>query len=139
LLLGSVVIIAFRVSRSWASAVFLIVFASLVRFAGGLYSGEAIGKGDALFALCSGGTVVTAFILSADPASGPKSRLGILCTTVLTAVLAWLIRYPGSELYGCFFAVVLVNALTPVVRLLEYRRFYFQKPRVAEADPEARK
>jgi electron transport complex protein RnfD len=94
-------------------------------------------NGDALYALCSGGTIVAAFILAAEPASGAKSRLGTLLATILGAFLAWFFRYRGFELYGCFFALALVNALTQMLRLFEGRWFYSRKRRIADAAPEA--
>ena len=132
LLLGTILITAFRVGRSWTPAVFLAVFAVLVRVSGGLASGGLLWQGDALFALCSGGTIAAAFILAAEPASGAKSGAGTLFVTALGAFLSWVFRYIGLERYGCFYALALVNALTPAIRLFEGRLFYLRKKRAAE-------
>jgi electron transport complex protein RnfD len=133
LLLGTILITAFRVSRSWAPAVFLAIFAVLVRSLGGPVSGGLLRQGDVLFALCSGGTIAAAFILAAEPASGAKSGGGVLFVTALGAFLSWVFRCIGLELYGCFYALALVNALTPALRIFEGRLFYSRKKHAGEA------
>ncbi|MDR1251558.1 MAG: RnfABCDGE type electron transport complex subunit D [Treponema sp.] len=131
LFLGVILITAFRVGRSWAPAVFLAVFAILVRFAGAV---DALPwEGDVLYALCSGGVIVTAFILAVEPVSGAKSGAGVLFTMVLAAILSWIFRYKAFELYGGFLAIALVNAFTPVIRLLEGQLLYSRKKRMKEA------
>lgn len=132
LLFGTIVITAFRVSRSRTPAVFLAVFAVLVR-AGAPAVGGLLWQGDVLFALCSGGTIAAAFILASEPASGAKSGAGVLLVTALGAFLSWVFRYIGLELYGCFYALALMNAFTPVVRLFESRLFYSRKGCAGEA------
>jgi electron transport complex protein RnfD len=129
LLLGTVVITAFRVSRSWAPALYLGVFALLVRIFGALPFGGLLWNGDVLFGLFSGGTFAAAFLLAADPATGAKSKGGILVTVVLGAFLSWIFRYQGLESQGAFFAAALVNAATPLIREFERRRFYSQPRR----------
>ncbi|MDR1058277.1 MAG: RnfABCDGE type electron transport complex subunit D, partial [Treponema sp.] len=116
LLLGSVIITASQVSRAWVSALWLAVFGFLVRLAGALPYGGGWWRGDVLFAFCSGGTLAAAFLLAADPATGAKSNWGIFLAALAGGVFAFLFRYQGGEPYGAVFAVVLVNALLPLVR-----------------------
>jgi electron transport complex protein RnfD len=116
------VIAAFEVSRSWLSVLYLAVFGFLIRLVGdvdGMWW-----NGDVLFAFFSGGTLVTAFILVVDPASGAKSAMGNIMVVVLAAVLSLAFRVYASAFYGCFFAVALVNALTPFVSTIERRFLY---------------
>jgi electron transport complex protein RnfD len=80
-------------------------------------------NGDMLFGLFSGGVLGAAFLLASDPATSAKSSPGVLCTSVIGGFLAWLFRYGGGEPYGAVFAVVIVNALVPLIRTLE-SRFY---------------
>jgi electron transport complex protein RnfD len=124
LLLGTIVITASQVNRAWVPAVWLAVFGFLVRLAGALPYGGAWWSGDILFALCSGGTLAAAFLLAADPATGAKSNWGVLTAALTGGGIAFLFRYSGAEPYGAVFAVVLVNALLPLVRRLESRRLY---------------
>jgi electron transport complex protein RnfD len=115
LLVGTIIITAGQVSRSWIPLCYLGVYCFLIRLFGG---------GDMLFGLFTGGTLVAAFILSADPSTGPKSRMGVLIAVVLGAVLSFLFRYRGFESYGVFFAMVLLNALVPFFRYIEIRFLY---------------
>jgi len=127
LLMGTIIITASQVNRSWIPAVYLLVFSVLVRYAGALPYGGVHGNGDVLFALCSGGTLVSAFFLAADPATGAKSNGGIFLAAAAGGVLAFLFRFYGAQPYGAFFAVVLINAALPVMRILENRRLYAKR------------
>jgi len=124
LLVGTIIITASRVNRSWIPAVFLAVFGVLVRFAGALPYGGELWNGDVLFALCSGGTLVAAFFLAADPATGAKSNRGMLLAAAAGGALAFFFRFYGAEPYGAFFAVIFVNAMLPLVRVFESRILY---------------
>jgi electron transport complex protein RnfD len=127
LVLAVAVIAAFEISRSWLSLLYLAVFGFLVR----LFSdGDAGGwwTGDVIFTFFSGGTLVTAFILIVDPSSGAKSIPGNIIIVVLAAVLSLVFRVFASVFYGCFFAVALVNALTPFLCKLERRLLFSLSP-----------
>jgi electron transport complex protein RnfD len=124
LLLGTIIITASQVSRAWVPALWLAAFGFLVRMAGALPYGGGWWSGDMLFALCSGGTLAAAFLLAADPATGAKSNWGILLAALAGGGIAFLFRYQGGEAYGAVFAAALVNAVLPLVRKFESRRFY---------------
>ena len=124
LLVGTIIIIATRVNRSWIPAVYLAVFGILVRFAGALPYGGELWNGDVLFALCSGGTLVAAFLLIADPATSAKSSGGIVLISALGAGIAFLFRFFGAEPYGAIFSVLFINALLPLLRIIESRCLY---------------
>jgi electron transport complex protein RnfD len=130
LLLGTIILTSFHVSRSWIPAVYLAVFGILVHVFGDLPFNGIIGNGDVLFSLCSGGTLAAAFFLSADPATGAKSNGGILLATVIGAVLTFIFRYLGSEPYGAVFAIVFINAMIPLIRIVESKKLY-EKQRVS--------
>ncbi|GHV12142.1 hypothetical protein FACS189491_04610 [Spirochaetia bacterium] len=127
LLLGTIVITASQVNRFWIPAIFLGVYALLIRAFGALALGGALWEGDILFGLFSGGTIVAAFLLMADPATGLKSTAGMFVAVILGAVFSFGFRYFGREAYGAFFAIALVNALAPLIRSIEYRRLYARK------------
>ncbi|MDR1353293.1 MAG: RnfABCDGE type electron transport complex subunit D [Treponema sp.] len=126
LLAGTIVIVAFQAGETWIPAVFLIVYAFLVRLFGAFFLGGALGNGDILFGICSGGVIVAVFLLSSDPATAPKSRGGKAAAVVLAAVLAFMFRYLAFEPYGAFFAIALVNILVLLIRGVE-NRFLYQK------------
>jgi electron transport complex protein RnfD len=115
----TVLITASQISRFWMPAVYLGLYGLLIRLAGALPYGGFTGGGDVLFGLCTGGTLVAAFILLTDPATGPKTNPGSAAAAVLAALLSFIFRYPGGEAYGAFFAVAMVNALVPLIRSAE--------------------
>jgi electron transport complex protein RnfD len=61
-----------------------------------------------------------------DPATGAKSVTGLTVSVILAAVFTFLFRYQGLEIYGAFYAVLLINALVPLIRGIERRLFYSQ-------------
>jgi electron transport complex protein RnfD len=117
LLVSTVFITALGVNRGWIPLVFLFVYGFLVRAADS-YSG-----GDLLYGIFSGGTIVSAFIIAAEPSGGAKLRQGILFNVVLGAVLSWFFRYVCHEYSGCFVAIAVVNSLTPVIKSIEDKLF----------------
>jgi electron transport complex protein RnfD len=121
LILGTLALTATQVNRAWIPAVYLAVYAFLVRSFGALPFGGGMGEGDILLCLFSGGTLVAAFLIISDPVTGAKTWPGMLIHSALAAALAFLFRYVGGELYGAFIAAALVNALVPLVRTLEAR------------------
>jgi electron transport complex protein RnfD len=126
LLLGTIIITASPISRYWIPAVYLGVYGLLIRLFGALPLGGGLGNGDILFGFFSGGTLVAAFLLLADPATGPKSDGGSLFTAAGAGVLTFIFRYYGLEVYGAFFAVAVINALVPLIRDWESRKLYAQ-------------
>jgi len=116
LLAGTVVITAAGINRGWIPLVFLAVYGFIVRLAG---NPELYWEGDMLYGFFSGGTIAAAFILAAEPASSAKLKPGVLLTVVIAAVLSWFLRYKCMEFYGCFFALTVVNCVTPLVRHAE--------------------
>ena len=126
LLLGTILIAAFQCFRFWAPAAFMFVYLALVRVFGALPFGGSFGEGDLFFALLSGGTLAAAFILVTDPATGPKSLPGNAAYIISCAVFAFLFRYPALDPYGVVTAVLLGNALVPLIKRLE-NVFYYEK------------
>jgi electron transport complex protein RnfD len=124
---GSVIIVSCVSFRVWKPFVYLVAYLFLVRVAGTNALGSDAG-GDVLYALCSGGTLVTAFYLLCDPVTGPKSSAGSVVYALAAAVLTFGFRFLKMELYGAFFAVALLNAFLPMSRVVE-RRIVYEKRR----------
>lgn len=124
LLVGSIILTASQISRFWVPAFFLGVYALFVRVFGAVPYGGSIGNGDVLFGLLSGGIIVTAFILLADPATGPKSAVGAAAASIFAGCFTFVFRYQGMAPYGGFFSIALLNALIPLLRGLESHYFY---------------
>jgi len=119
LLVGTIIIIAYQANRAWIPAVFLAAYCFLFRYAGALPFGGGLWNGDILFALCTGGTLVAAFFLAADPATGAKSNRGIILVAVLAGVISFLFRCLGFEPYGAVYAMLFINAALPLIRIAE--------------------
>lgn len=129
LLAGVLFLAASRSFRLRLSLVFLLVYSLLVRIFGALPFGGGFWEGDVLFALLSGATFAAAFILITDPATGPKSLTGSLIYVSAAAFFTWLFRFPGREPYGAVPAVLLGNALVPLIRRAENSLFYEKRRR----------
>ncbi|MDR2313215.1 MAG: RnfABCDGE type electron transport complex subunit D [Spirochaetaceae bacterium] len=128
LLLGTILIVSSQSFRFWLPLVFVFVFSGLVRIFGALSFGGGLWEGDVLFALFSGGTMAAAFILITDPATGPKSAPGYVVLVSFIAFFTFLFRYPGRDPYGAITAVLVGNALTPLIRRIE-NVLYYEKRR----------
>jgi len=120
LVLATAIIAASQISRSWLSFVYLAVFGLLTRMLGDI----ALWNGDVIYTFLSGGTLVTAFILIADPSTGAKSMPGGVIAAVLAAILGFIFRFYGREFFGCIYAAALVNTLIPLLYKAERRLLY---------------
>jgi len=114
LLLGTIIIVAFKTGRTWVPFLFIAVFSFLIHTSGG----------DILFTLFSGGSLVAAFLLISEPASSAKSNWGIFSLVILTAIMTFLFRFSGGEPYGVIYAVLFINTITPLVKILENKLLY---------------
>jgi electron transport complex protein RnfD len=129
LLLGTILISSSQSFRFWLPAAFLGLFSLLVRIFGALSFGGPLWEGDVLFALFSGGTLAAAFILITDPATGPKSAPGYAAFILCTALFAFLFRFSALDPYGAVSAVLLGNALVPLIRRVENKLYYEKRRR----------
>ncbi|MDR1468501.1 MAG: RnfABCDGE type electron transport complex subunit D [Spirochaetaceae bacterium] len=121
LIVGSVIIVSCVTFRGWMPFLYLAAYLFLVRIAG---MGVQEADGDMFYALCSGGTLVTAFYLLSDPVTGSKSNAGSVIYVLAAAVLTFVFRFLHMEFYGAFFAIALLNTMLPILRVLERRILY---------------
>jgi electron transport complex protein RnfD len=124
LLAGSIVITAAQANQFWISAFYLAAYLFMVRLSGAMPFMGTIPGGDLIFTLLSGGTLATAFFLLADSATGPKTNIVRVFHVFAAAFLSWYFRFVKFEQYGAIFAVVVLNAIVPLLRLFENRYFY---------------
>jgi Na+-translocating ferredoxin:NAD+ oxidoreductase RnfD subunit len=113
LLAASVFLIARKVIRWEAPFAALLVFGLAARLSGGSV-GEPM-SGDVLFAVFSGGFILTAFIALADPVTSPVSRRGQAIFGAGVGALAFAFRRWGAQPDGSAFAVLIMNALVPLI------------------------
>jgi electron transport complex protein RnfD len=115
LLLGTIIIAASQTIRVRVPVVYLAVYGAIVKF---------FGDGDVLTAFLSGGTIVAAFFLLPEPVTSSKSNRGACICALFAGIFTFIFRYQSDELYGAFFAVILLNAVVPLVKGLESRLLY---------------
>ncbi|MBT3428249.1 MAG: RnfABCDGE type electron transport complex subunit D [Gammaproteobacteria bacterium] len=80
-------------------------------------SGSSASLGSPLFHLFSGATMLGAFFIVTDPVSSPDSRTGQLIFAACVGLLIFLIRSIGAYPDGLAFAILLMNASTPLLDL----------------------
>jgi Na+-translocating ferredoxin:NAD+ oxidoreductase subunit D len=85
-------------------------------------SGSSQSLGSPLFHLFSGATMVGAFFIVTDPVSSPDSALGLWIFGLGVGMLTFLLRAIGAYPDGLAFAVLLMNALVPLIDHLRLRR-----------------
>lgn len=85
-------------------------------------AGSSDSLGSPLFHLLSGATMVGAFFIVTDPVSSPDSALGLWLFGLGVGTLTFIIRAIGAYPEGLAFAVLLMNALVPLIDHLRLRR-----------------
>jgi electron transport complex protein RnfD len=127
LVLGTMLLASSQCFRFWVPLLYLGVYCILVRIFGALPFGGGSFQGDVLFGLLSGGTIAAAFILATDPATGAKSAPGNIVCALCAGVFTFVFRFPGNEPLGAVPAVLLANAIAPLVRRAENKFWYERK------------
>ena len=104
----------------------MAVFALLVAFGRGM-SGVALYEFP-LFHLLAGGAVLGAVYMATDYATSPMTRKGMLIYGVGIGVITMLIRLWGAYPEGMSFAILLMNAVTPLLnKYVKPTRFGLKK------------
>ncbi len=104
----------------------MAVFALLVAFGRGI-SGVALYEFP-LFHLLAGGAVLGAVYMATDYATSPMTRKGMLIYGVGIGVITMLIRLWGAYPEGMSFAILLMNAVTPLLnKYVKPTRFGLKK------------
>ena len=73
--------------------------------------------------LCSGGLLMCAFFIATDPVTAPLTRRGMWIFGIGVGAITMLIRIVGEYPEGVMYAVLLMNAVTPLID-----RFYKRIP-----------
>lgn len=80
-----------------------------------------------MYHLLSGGLMLGAFFIITDPVTSPNTTTGQLIFGFSCGLLTWIIRTWGGYPEGVAFAVMLMNAATPIID-------YYVKPRIYGRD-----
>jgi RnfABCDGE-type electron transport complex D subunit len=112
LLLGGVVLIARRIITWHGPAGMLLGVALPALIAHALAPAHYLGVAEHLL---SGGVMLAAFFIITDPVTSPNTQTGMFVFGLLCGLLTWIIRSWGGYPEGVAFAVMILNALTPIL------------------------
>ncbi|MBO6556922.1 MAG: RnfABCDGE type electron transport complex subunit D [Pseudomonadales bacterium] len=119
-LLGGILLIYMKIVSWRVPATFLATIGvlSIVFYD----SGSSASLGSPLFHWLSGGTMLAAFFIITDPVSRPTYPLGILVFAAGVGLITFIIRTIGGYPDGIAFAVLLMNAASPLIDHFLQRR-----------------
>jgi electron transport complex protein RnfD len=120
LLIGGIVLLSFKLIRWHIPVSFLIGIALVATILHGI---NADMNPPALFHLISGGTLMAAFFLAPEPVTSPVTPIGMLSFGFLAGVLTMIIRLWGAYPDGSFYAILIMNAATPLFNNLKPRLY----------------
>jgi electron transport complex protein RnfD len=86
---------------------------------------------DSLFHILNGGTLLVVFFIATDPVTAPSTNQGRILFGVGIGLIEYLIRTWGSFPEGVGFAVLLMNAITPLID-------HYVRPRIYGRDRRGR-
>jgi len=121
LLLGGVFLIARRIITWHAPAAMLLGVAAPALVAHALAPAHYLGV---LPHLLSGGLMLAAFFIVTDPVTSPNTQAGQFIFGLSCGLLTWIIRTWGGYPEGVAFAVMIMNALTPIIDRYVKPRIY---------------
>ncbi len=125
---GSVVILvcgaylALRRVLNWRIPV--SIFATVAALTGVLYAIDPAGTGSPVFHLLSGGLVLGAVYMATDPVTSPLTQAGCWLFGMAIGVLVVVIRLYGGLPEGVMYAILLMNAATPLINRVTQPRIY---------------
>ena len=100
------------------------VVGSVAIFTGILYLIDPTSYANPLFHLLTGGLLLGAFFMATDYASSPMSAKGMLLYGAGIGVITVLIRTYGAYPEGISFAILIMNAFTPLIdKYIKPKRF----------------
>jgi len=83
--------------------------------------GSSNSLGSPLFHLFSGATMLGAFFIATDPVTSPDSNRGQFMFGIGVGLLTFIIRSIGAYPEGIAFAILLMNAASPLLDYIEFR------------------
>jgi len=123
LLVGGIVLIALKYI-SWQIPVSFIL-------ATGIFSwvfGQGFFKGDFLFSILAGGIILGAFFMATDYVTAPLTKKGKVIFGIGCGLLTFVIRKWGGYPEGVSYAILMMNAATPMIdRFSRPRKYGWKK------------
>lgn len=129
LLAGGIVLIFTRVIR-WHIPVATLLALAAIATLFNLYDPNKYP--DAMVHLFTGTTMLGAFFIATDPVTSPMSPKGQICFGIGLALLVYIIRTWAQYPEGMSFAILLMNAMTPLINRYMRPRIF---GRTSKGDP----
>lgn len=124
LLIGGIYLL-YKRYISWQIPVYYLLTVAILSF---VLMGNKLFAGDVLFALLSGGLVLGAFFMATDYVSAPISIKGKTIFAVGCGLLTVVIRKWGGYPEGVSYAILMMNAATPIIdRFARPKKYGAQK------------
>jgi len=96
-----------------------------------IFSREGLFKGDFLFAILAGGAVLGALFMATDYVTAPLTKKGKIIFGIGCGLLTFVIRRWGGYPEGVSYAILMMNAATPVIdRFSRPKKYGWQKVKV---------
>lgn len=129
LLIGGIYLL-YKRYISWQIPVYYLLTVAVLSF---VLMGNKFFSGDVLFSLLSGGLVLGAFFMATDYVSAPISIKGKTIFAVGCGLLTVVIRKWGGYPEGVSYAILMMNAVSPIIdRFAKPKKYGAQKRRGAK-------
>ncbi len=89
-----------------------------------VFAGKALFSGDWLFHILSGGLILGAFFMATDYVTSPLTRKGQIIFGIGCGILTAVIRLWGGYPEGVSYAILMMNAATPIIDRYTKNRVY---------------
>jgi len=123
LLIGALILIALRYI-SWQIPLTFILTTGLLSW----IFGKGLFKGDFLFSIMAGGVVLGAFFMATDYVTAPLTKKGKVVFGIGCGFLTFVIRKWGGYPEGVSYAILMMNAATPLIdRFSRTRKYGWKK------------
>ena len=128
LILGAVYLFYLGIIRWEISVSYIVSFALLVWFLGGVPGGKGFFHGDVLFHMFAGGLILGALYMATDMVTSPLASKGMIIFGAGAGLLTFLIRFYGGFPEGVSLAIILMNIAVPLIdRMTKPVKFGFVK------------
>ncbi len=109
---------------SWHIPIFYIITAGLFTY---IFGSKTLFSGDWLFHILSGGLILGAFFMATDYVSSPLTARGQIVFGIGCGILTAVIRLWGGYPEGTSYAILMMNAATPIIDRYTRNRVYGKK------------
>ena len=109
---------------SWHIPITYIFSVGLVTY---IFGAQGFFKGDWLFHILSGGLILGAFFMTTDYVTSPLTRKGQIIFALGSGLITAVIRLWGGYPEGASYAILMMNAATPIIDRYTKNRIYGTK------------